>query len=579
MAIMKNFIDSFKAKKLEGGSPGADVEKASLDNVRDLGNDQYSNVQGVVVDDQGRRLTTAETGLKRNLSGRHMQMIAFGGAIGTGLFIGSGGALSTGGPASLLMDFIIMGVLLACTVLALGEMATTLPVAGSFAAYSSRFIDPAWGFAMGWNYWMQWFVVLPLELVAASIVIDYWDPNATIPRGVWVVIFIVAISIINFFGVRGYGEFEFIASMVKILAILGFIIAGIVINCGGAPNGQYLGDNAWYAEPGLAFRNGFKGWCSVFVTAAFAFAGTELIGLAAAESADPRKEVPKATKQVFYRIFFFYIVTLLLVTLIVPASDPRLLGGTSSYDARASPFVIAINIGQIKVLPSIFNAVILVSVLSVGNSSVYGASRTLSGLAQMGLAPKIFCFIDRAGRPVPAVVLSLLFGFLAFLVYSASQNDVFNWLYATCGLSSIFTWGSICLCHIRFRKAWKLQGLTKEHLPWASPMGVWGSWLGLALNIIVLIAQFYKAGWPIGEGDMTGSERAVNFFQSYLSAPIVLVFWAIGYFVVQGAGWVPVSQIDVTTGRREAPSLEVLRAERQAIKDQPFYKRVASFLF
>lgn len=251
---------------------------------------------GIVVNARGVKMTTAETGLKRHLSSRHMQMIAFGGAIGTGLFIGSGGALASGGPGSLLLDFIIMGVLLASTVLALGELATTLPVAGSFAAYSTRFIDPAWGFAMGWNYWMQWFVVLPLELVAASIVIDYWDPQHTITPGVWIIIFIAVISFINFFGVRGYGEFEFGASMIKILAVLGFILVAIVIQTGGSPSDRYLGATAWHG--GLAFRNGFKGFCSVFVTAAFAFAGTELVGLAAAESGNPRKEVPKASKQV-----------------------------------------------------------------------------------------------------------------------------------------------------------------------------------------------------------------------------------------------------------------------------------------
>jgi amino acid transporter len=456
-------------------------------------------------------------------------------------------------------------------------MATTLPVAGSFSAYCSRFIDPAWGFAMGWNYWFGWYVTLPLELVAASIVIDYWDPNAIVPRGVCIFIFILAISVINLFGVRGYGEFESVASMVKIVAVLGFIIVGILINCGGTPSGRYLGDDAWYAEPGIAFRNGFKGFCSVFVTAAFAFAGSELIGLAAAESANPRKEVPRATKQVFYRIFFFYITTLLLITLIVPANDKQLLGGSSSYDARASPFVIAVNIGQIKVLPSILNAVILVSVLSVGNSAVYASSRTLFGLAQVGNAPRIFCFVDRAGRPFPAVALSLAFAILAFLVYSTSRDDIFDWLLAASGLSSIFTWGSICVCHIRFRKAWQLQGLTRGHLPWVSPIGVWGSWLGLALNVIVLAAQFYKACWPTKH--LTGSERAAHFFQDYLSVPVVTLFYFIGWYLVKGSGWVPICQIDVNTGRCEAPSLEVLRTERRAAKDLPLYKRVAAFFF
>lgn len=236
----------------------------------------------------------------------------------------------------------------------------------------------------------------------------------------------------------------------------------------------------------------FAGFCSVFVTAAFAFAGSEIVGLAAAEAANPRKEVPKASKQVFYRIFFFYMLALFIITLIVPANTPALLGGSSSYDARASPFVIAIEIGKIKVLPSVINAVILVSVLSVGNTAVYGSSRTLCAMGQVGQAPKFFGYVDRHGRPTWAIAFTLAFGFLAFLIYSASQNDVFNWLLSLSGLSGLFTWLSISICHIRFRKAWVLQGRTLEELPWQSPGGAWFSYVGAALNILVLIAQFYK---------------------------------------------------------------------------------------
>ncbi|CAO1613264.1 unnamed protein product [Jaminaea pallidilutea] len=577
-----HYTDGDAEKKMASGGSGSgssDVEKSSPG--VDAGEDYVPAATtngGVLVTKQGFKTTTADSGLQRNLGNRHMQAIAFGGAIGTGLFIGSGSAFASGGAGSLIIDFLIMGLLLACTVLALGELATVLPVAGSFAAYSTRFIDPAWGFAMAANYWMQWFVVLPLELVAASIVINYWDPNNNITPGVWVVVFIVAITVINFFGVRGYGEFEFAAAAVKITAVVGFVFVAIVIQAGGAPNNEYMGAQSWQNGT-LAFQNGFKGFCSVFVTAAFAFAGTELVGLAAAESGNPRKEVPKASKQVFYRVALFYIVTLFLITLIVRSDDERLLGGSSSYDARASPFVIAINVGGIKVLPDIFNAVILVSVLSVGNSAVYGGSRTLCAMAQSGQAPKIFAFIDREGRPTPAVALSLAMGFLAFLIYSASQNDVFNWLLGLSGLSSIFTWGSICFAHIRFRHAWKLQGKTLEELPWKSPLGIAGSYIGFALNVIVLIATFYKSGWPIGEGEMTGSERAVNFFQSYIAFPIVIVFYIIGLFFVKGAGWVKLSEIDATSGRREAPSLEELRLEREEARNQPFWRRVKDFLF
>lgn len=259
---------------------------------------------GKVYDLEGAAQATAESPLARKLKGRHLQMIAIGGSIGTGLFVGSGKALANGGPASLLIGFTLIGIMLYCTVHALGEMAVLFPVAGSFSAYSTRFLDPAWGFAMGWNYALQWLIVLPLEIVAASITVNYWT-QGNISNAAWVGIFLALIVTINFFGVKGYGEAEFVFSIIKVIAVIAFIILGIVINCGGAPQGGYLGGRYW-SDPG-AFNHGFKGLCSIFVTAAFAFAGTELIGLAAAETANPRKSLPTAIKQVFWRITLFYI--------------------------------------------------------------------------------------------------------------------------------------------------------------------------------------------------------------------------------------------------------------------------------
>jgi len=549
------------------------VDEKSSDTNADYGNPNYANVQGVhITPDGGAILTSDESGLKRNLSGRHMQMIAFGGSIGTGLFIGSGGALASGGPGFLLIDFLLIGAMLYTVVMDLGELATVYPVSGSFSAYSTRFIDPAWGFAMGWNYWMQWFIVLPLELTAASIVLQYWDPTYShVPAGVYIMIFLVAIIFINMFGVRGYGEFESAASIIKIIAVLGFIILSIIIDTGGAPDGVYRGARTWH-DPG-AFKNGFQGFVSIFVTAAFAFAGTELVGLAAAETGNPRKEVPKACKQIFWRILIFYIISLFMIGLIVPHTDERLTSGASSYDARASPFVIAIVDAKIRVLPSIFNAVILVSVLSVGNSAVYGASRTLCGLAQSGQAPAMFKYIDREGRPIPAVIVSLLMGCLAFVLYAGpnTNNTVFNWLLALSGLSSIFSWGSINLAHIRFRKAWARQGHTLDELPWASPTGIWGSYFGLIFNILVLVFQFVKAAWPISPSD-TVALKVSDFFQSYLAFPVVMIFY-IGYKIIKRTRVVKIDEIDLSTGRRDPLSRQELQRERDEEKAKPFYIR------
>ncbi|KDN46493.1 hypothetical protein K437DRAFT_223629 [Tilletiaria anomala UBC 951] len=598
MGFFRDFADSFRLEPApvpirvldappnvtggsENGAGAADLKDTDYEKAIDPEKGTVGGVVAVNADGSGTRVTSDESGLKRNLTQRHMQMIAFGGSIGTGLFVGSGGVYATGGPGFLLLDYTLIGVMLFCVVMSLGELATVFPVSGSFAAYNTRFISSSYGFAMGWNYWMQWFIVLPLELVAASIVIEYWDPNKNISPGVWLIIFLIAITIINLFGVRGYGEFEFGSSMIKIIAVIGFIIAGIVITAGGAPNGVATGDSFWHTPSG-AFFNGFQGFCSVFVAAAFAFAGTELIGLAAAETGNPRKEVPKAAKQIFMRILLFYVLALLMITLTVNPTDPRLLGGSSSYDARASPFVIAITNAQITGLPSVFNAVILISVLSVGNSAVYAASRTLLGLAQAGQAPRIFTYIDRQGRPLPAVALSMAMGFLSFLVYSTSTTTVFNWLLALSGLSTVFSWGSICVCHIRFRLAWARAGHTLEELPWKSPLGVAGSWYGSIFCLLVVIFQAIIAAWPIESSNpderLSPGDRASNFFQSFLAFPVVCIFWIIGEIYWKG-GLLRIDDIDIVTGRRDPVPVEVLRREREEAKNAPLYKKVWNFFF
>jgi len=518
--------------------------------------------------------------LKRKLKNRHMQMIAIGGSIGAGLFVGSGGALYSGGPASLVIGYIIIGIMLLFTVTALGELATIYPVNGSFYNYSVRFIDPAWGFAMGWNYALSWLVVLPFELTAAGITISYWtqQPDGTIPGkynvGIWITIFLVLVTIINICGVRGYGEVEFALGMIKVTAIVGFIILGIIINCGGVPtdNRGYIGGEYWH-NPG-AFVNGFPGFCSVFVVASFAFGGTELVGLAAAESDNPRKTIPKATKQVFWRIALFYVISLLIVGLIVPSDDPD-LSFASGANTRYSPFVIAIKTAGIQGLPSVFNAVITISVISVANSCTYGSTRTIQALCENGMGPRWFALVDSKGRPWVALILALGFGLLAYINEAPQGNTIFTWLLALSGLSNFFTWGSICLAHIRFRYAWtKVNGRSLDELPFASQFGVWGSYIGLTLNILCLIATFYTSLWPIG-----GSPDAQVFFENYLAVPIVLLFY-FGYKLVMRdwSPWVKLDTLDIDAGRHELNLKDEMDAERAAFKALPRYKKVWAFL-
>ncbi|KIV94591.1 hypothetical protein PV10_02343 [Exophiala mesophila] len=503
--------------------------------------------------------------LAKKLKSRHMQMIAIGGSIGAGLFVGSGSALRSGGPASVLICFMIIGVMLLCTMQALGELAVLYPVSGAFFTYTYRFVDKSWGFAMGWNYALGWLIVLPFELTAASITIEFWRTD--IPMAVWVASFLVMLCLVQIFGVRGYGEVEFVLSCIKICACVGFIIFGIVVNCGGVPTDDrgYIGARYWH-DPG-AFRNGFHGFCTVFVTAAFAFGGTELVGLAAAEAENPAKSLPKATKQVFWRIAFFYICTLFILGLILPSDDDQLLGA-SGANTKASPFVLAIKMAGVPALPSIFNAVITISVISVANSCTFASSRTMQALACHGMGPRFLRYIDKAGRPLWCIVLQLAFGLIAFIGEANASGQVFTWLLALTALSFFFAWASINLSHIRFRAGWKYHGYSEHQLPYRALFGVYGSYLGLFLNCLALIATFYTSVFPLG-----GSPSAKVFFMNYLAAPIVLAFYV--FWKIYSRDWslyIHARDMDVTSGLR--PGWEHMAEEKSL--NQPTWRRVLS---
>ncbi|WYZ35717.1 hypothetical protein EsH8_X_000364 [Colletotrichum jinshuiense] len=514
--------------------------------------------------------------LDRTMKTRHLHMIAIGGSIGAGFFVGSGGALATGGPGSIFLDFSIIGIMMFNVVYALGELAVMYPVSGGFYVYSSRFIDPSWGFAMGWNYVFQWAIVLPLELTVCGMTIKYWDGAKEISLAVWITVFWVAIIIVNIFGTLGYAEEEFWSSLLKLSAIVIFMIVAFILVLGGGPaNGQYneyWGARYWY-DPG-AFKNGFKGFCSVFVTAAFSFSGTELVGLAAAESRNPLKSLPGAIKQVFWRITLFYILGLFFVGLLISSNDELILNADNPYADGVSPFVLVAKYAGLNGYDHFMNCIILVSVLSLGVSCVYGGSRTLTGLAQQGYAPKIFTYVDKSGRPLPSVGVILICGALAYITLDARGDVVFNWLLNLSGLAALFTWGSICLAHIRFRKAWVYHGHTLDEIPFKAAFGVAGSWVGLILCIVVLIAQFYVAIAPAGQTELNDAE---GFFAAFLTVPVIILFWIMG-FIWKRTGWLRTSQMDVDTGRRELDWEEINRY-RAEVASWPTWKRVYNRFF
>lgn len=512
--------------------------------------------------------------LQQQVKRRHLNMIAVGGSIGTGLFVGSGSALNTGGPAGILTAWLIIGILMINVTQALAELSILYPVSGGFYTLAVRFLDPSFAFGMGWNYFFQAVAVVPLEITAAGFTVNYWSNN--VPIAGWITIFWVVLVIMCLFGTLGYAEEEFWSSCLKLAVVVLFILIGIVCISGGGPaSGEYssyVGGKFW-GNPG-AFANGFKGVCSVFVTAAFSFAGTEIVGLAASETPNPRATMPGAVKGTFWRITLIYITSLTIIGLLIPYNEPRLLGGGG---ANVSPFVIALDNANITGINHLINVTICVSVISVGLSLIYAGSRVLTALAETGYAPRVFTYVDKAGRPLFSVALLLLVAVIAYANVAEDGDVVFSWLVSISGLSTLFTWGSICLCHIRFRRAWKVQGHSLEELPYRAIGGVYGSWFGFIVIILVLIAQFYVAVWPLGVTPPPKT-RAEGFFRSYMAFFIIIGFWIAGYAWKRGRP-LRADKIDLDTGRKSWLSVEDMRQYKAERAAAPLYLRVYRLLF
>ncbi|KAG8737212.1 hypothetical protein FRC10_008458 [Ceratobasidium sp. 414] len=477
-----------------------------------------------------------QDGVHRRLKARHLAMIALGGTIGTGLFVGSGGALAKGGP-------FIMGIVVYAVMIALGEMATLFPVSGGFVHYASRFIDPAVGFALGVNYWYCYGIALPVELTAAAIVIQYW--NTSINVAVWITIQYVLVLAINFLGVRWYGEFEFWFSAIKITTIVGLIILGIAIDCGAGPASTgYIGFRYW-KDPGpfnqITIHHGAD-----FIPGAWG-----------SEAENPQRNVPKAIRRVFWRILLFYVVGILVIGLLVPYNSRDLLSN-SGNNASASPFVIAIKTAGIKGLPSVINAVILISAWSAGNSDLYASSRTLYALALAGQAPAFLKTCTKAGLPVWSVFVTALFGLLTYMnAGSTTAITVFNWLYNISSTTGLITWLVILVSYLRMYYALKKQGLSRDNFPYVAPFQPYASWFGAIFVSLVLFFNGFRI-FLVGNWDTS------SFVAAYICLPIFFVLY-LGWKLIHGTEWISLEDVDFVTGRNELDRMN----EQEAAQYKP----------
>ena len=523
-------------------SDSSDHEKTPYGTAEEKG--YQTGGSDIVVEDHG-----ADCELQRRLSTRHITMIALGSSIGMGLWLGSGTSLASGGPASIFIGYVLSGTMIWAVTHSIGEMAVMYPLPSAFVQWSNKFVDPAAGFALGWAYWFSFWITIANELQGVVTVLGFW--THAVPTAAWITIFWVVIILINVGAVNLFGEIEVICSTIKFGWIFVVIISCIVISAGGAPAEGPIGFRYWNAEP---FINGFKGFLSVMPTCIFAMSGSENAGLVAAETANPRRSVPKAVGSIWLRLSMFYILGSLMVTITVSPHDPNLFGGDGT---NASPFVIAYRNAGIGPMAHIMNAVIFISVLSTGSISGYAGSRTLVGLAQIGMAPKQMLKADSWGRPWFALVPTLLIGGgLAYINVSNTGAQVFGWFSNLTSLFTLFGWGMICLSHIRMRHAWKIQGRSVEDLPWKTWTWPWGAYWGLSWCIILIIAEFYLAVWPLG-----AAPTAKGFFSTYVSVVAIVIIYIGAKFWFRGRRWVDTATIDLDAGRRFYRQHEIEYAE------------------
>ncbi|ULG73248.1 amino acid permease [Macrococcus brunensis] len=434
--------------------------------------------------------------MDRDLKTRHISMIAIGGSLGTGLFMASGAIVSQAGPGGALVAYMLIGVMIYFLMNSLGELATFYPVSGSFSAYAQRFIDPAAGFTVGWMYWIIWSLVASIDIITAAKVLSYWDTFSGVSSLVWCFVFLALLFLLNAFSVKSFGEAEYWFSFVKVITIILFLIMGVLMIfgiIGGEPVGL---KNFTVGE--APFVNGTLGLLGVLVVAGFSFGGTEVVAVTAGESDNPQESMPKAIKQVFWRILIFYIGSIFVIGALLPYTDPRLLNEAS--DVAMSPFTLIFEKIGILFAASIMNAVILTAVLSAGNSGLYATSRLLHSLSQDKQAPAFLGRLNKRNMPFNALLLTTAL-IIITIIYAHIDMGGYSKLLNMLGTLVLIVWAISVFSHFRLRAAIKAQNRDiHELLSYQAPLHPIGDILVIGTVLFLLIGQssadIMALNWP-----------------------------------------------------------------------------------
>ncbi|KAL8936187.1 MAG: hypothetical protein Q9211_004307 [Gyalolechia sp. 1 TL-2023] len=455
---------------------------------------------------------------QRGLKSRHIQLIALGGCIGTGLFVGTGATLSTTGPAPLFMSFVVISSIVWVVMQCLGELSAYVPTQGSSVPiYVKRYVEPSLAFAAGWNY-------------------CYW--SNPVPVAIWLTIVLGTIVMLNVIVVSWYGESEFWFASIKIIGIMGLIILGVVLFFGGGPNHDRLGFRYWqrpgafvpFAAPGNTGK--FLAFWTALVKSGFAFIlSPELIVLAAGETEAPRRNIPKAAKRFIYRLTFFYILGTLVISVIVASNDDLLLQGVNSGKTNAG-------------------AIILTSAWSAGNSFLFAGSRSLYSLALTGQAPRIFRTCNKHGVPYLCVAVTSLMACLVYLSVSSGSATVFQWFVNLTTISGYIAWIILLITYLRFRRALEFNGMLDQR-PYKSPLQPYATYYALSILVVLTLTNGFQVFFP-------GKFTASTFLAAYITLPIVIVLYLGHKIWFRTPLYLRVHSIDVYSGKEEADRLEEL---------------------
>ena len=396
--------------------------------------------------------------LKRSMKSRHLFMLSLGGVIGTGLFLNAGYTINQAGAGGALLGYLFGGLILYMVMVCLGELAVHMPVTGSFQTYATRYISPSAGFSLGWMYFVGSAATAGVEFTAAGILMQHWFPN--VPIWIWCLVFMALLFSLNALSTRGFAEAEFWFAGIKVLAVILFLVIGFAAIFGFIP----MEDRATPFLTNLAPTGLFPaGIAIVFVTmmnVIFSYQGSELVGIAAGETENPEKNIPKAIRTIIFRIVVFYIASIIVLSAIFPASELGLL---------ASPFVTLMEIAGVPYAAGIMNFVILTAILSVGNSCLYASTRLLWAMSNEGMAPKMFGRLSKRKVPLNALIFTMSFSLLSLLTSVMEAEAVFVLLMSIAGISVTISWMGIATSQLMFRRHYLKAGGKLEDLKYKVP--------------------------------------------------------------------------------------------------------------